>query len=241
MNLVVDIGNSFIKTAVFSEDKLITTEKARLNEMNNKIFNQYHQVFSAAIISSVIDHHPEIDHLVKSISKKFIHFDYRTPLPLKNSYKTPETLGKDRLAMAAGAAIFFQGENVLIIDAGTCTTFDIVTEQAEYLGGSIHPGLLMRFKSLNSFTAKLPLETFDEAYGKLIGNNTKESIQSGVQTGFLAEIQQMINWYKKEFSPLKIILTGGDSSYLLKYLKSPIIADEFFLLKSLNKILLFNA
>jgi len=241
MHLVIDIGNSFIKTAEFKGKKMISLAKSPLKNFNVPMLTAKGKTYQSAIISSVIGEHPELDEYLLKVSHKLIHFGKNTSIPLKNLYKTPETLGKDRLAMAAGAAMMFPGKNVLIVDAGTCLTFDFVSQNSEYQGGSIHPGLMMRFKSLNSFTARLPLIRFQEDYFRLTGQSTEESILSGVQYGMVAEINSVISDYKKHYGKVKIILTGGDSAYLSKYLKSPIIADNFFLLKCLYKILLFNA
>jgi type III pantothenate kinase len=162
-----------------------------------------------------------------------------TEVPFKNLYKTPETLGVDRIALVAGAVSQFSGHNVLVIDAGTCITFDFVNSEGEYIGGAISPGLKMRFNSLNHFTANLPLLEKDDLID-FIGKNTKESMNSGVINGVIQEIDGVINQYKKKFLDLTVVLTGGDTNFLSKQLKSSIFANQNLLLHGLNKILILN-
>ena len=162
-----------------------------------------------------------------------------TEVPFKNLYKTPETLGVDRIALVAGAVTQFSGHNVLVIDAGTCITFDFVNSEGEYIGGAISPGLKMRFNSLNHFTANLPLLEKDDLID-FIGKNTKESMNSGVINGVIQEIDGVINQYKKKFLDLTVVLTGGDTNFLAKQLKSSIFANQNLLLHGLNKILIHN-
>ena len=162
-----------------------------------------------------------------------------TEVPFKNLYKTPKTLGVDRIALVAGAVSQFSGHNILVIDAGTCITFDFVNSEGEYLGGAISPGLKMRFNSLNYFTANLPLLEIDELTD-FIGKNTKESINSGVINGAIQEIDGVINQYNKKFLDLTVVLTGGDTNFLAKQLKSSIFANQNLLLQGLNRILIHN-
>ncbi|WHT40233.1 type III pantothenate kinase [Myroides sp. mNGS23_01] len=165
----------------------------------------------------------------------FIEISHTTPLPVANKYQTPHTLGIDRLVVAAGSTLVYPDTARLIIDAGTCITYDIVNAQNEYLGGAISPGLQLRYKALNDYTAKLPyLQTEDINY--FIGKNTNESIQSGVINGIVAEIDNIIDHYKKDYSDLTIILTGGDTVFLAKRLKNIIFANPNFLSESLNYI-----
>ena len=161
-------------------------------------------------------------------------------IPFKNLYKSKNTLGQDRLALVSAAAFNFPNENVLIVDVGSCITYDFKNNNNEYLGGGISPGISMRFKSLNTFTSNLPLIDFDSIY-QLIGNNTKNSITSGVVNGTISEINGIIQQYREEFKNIRIILTGGDSNFLLKRIKNTIFADQNFLLIGLNKLLEDNS
>ena len=161
-------------------------------------------------------------------------------VPFKNLYKSKNTLGQDRLALVSAAAFKFPKENVLIVDVGSCITYDFKNNNNEYLGGGISPGISMRFKSLNTFTSNLPLIDFDSIH-QLIGNNTKNSINSGVINGTISEINGIIHQYCEEFKNIRIILTGGDSNFLLKRIKNSIFADQNFLLVGLNKLLEDNS
>ena len=147
-----------------------------------------------------------------------------------------QTLGHDRIALVSAAAVNFPGQNILIIDVGTCITYDFKNSKNEYLGGGISPGIQMRFKSLNSETSNLPLLTIN-LDNKLLGDDTDSSINSGVINGVISEIDGLINQYQERFKNIKIILTGGDSDFLLNKIKNTIFADQNFLLKGLNYLL----
>jgi type III pantothenate kinase len=154
--------------------------------------------------------------------------------PFKNKYATPKTLGVDRMILATGATLFYPNQNRLIIDAGTCITYDFVDDKDNYLGGAISPGLRLRYESLHQFTSKLPLLTFEEPE-ELIGSSTTQSIHSGVVNGLICEIDGFIDRYKQQYENFTIILTGGDTVFLAKRLKNTIFANSNFLLESLNQ------
>ena len=159
----------------------------------------------------------------------------KTSFPFSNNYKTKETLGIDRLVLSAGAVLNFENQNRLIIDAGTCITYDYINSKNVYLGGAISPGLSLRYKSLNNYTAKLPLLENKEI-NYLIGKSTSESIYSGVINGVINEIDGFITQYKELDKDLTIILTGGDAEFLAKSIKNTIFANSNFLLESLNNL-----
>ena len=164
-----------------------------------------------------------------------VHFiSNEDPFPFFNDYQTPQTLGIDRMVLAAGATLQFPNQNRLVIDAGTCVTFDFIDETNKYHGGAIAPGLRLRYESLHNFTAKLPLLTL-ETPKDLIGKSTSESIHSGVVNGLVYEIDGFIEEYKARYSNFIIILTGGDTDFLAKRLKNTIFANSNFLLESLNQ------
>ncbi|MDB2463004.1 type III pantothenate kinase, partial [Algibacter sp.] len=192
-----------------------------------------------AIVSSVGKLEKDVIHV---ISKYFnVHvLDSNTKLPFINLYSTPKTLGVDRIALVCGSFNQFFEKNVLIIDAGTCVTYDFINSDNEYLGGAISPGINMRYKALNNFTAKLPLLD-KEIPNDIIGNSTEAAIHSGVVFGFLKEIEGVIECYEEKYSDLTVILTGGDTKFLSKQLKSSIFANPNFLLEGLNYILQFNS
>jgi len=238
MRLILDFGNTFQKCAVFNNNEIVAFERFENITLNQlKAFAQNNDIQSA-ILSSVINTNLEIIAWLKE-SFLFVELDHNTPIPITNKYASPETLGKDRLAAAIGAASLFPKQNVLSIDTGTAIKFDLVNFKGEYLGGSISPGLYLRFKALHTFTDKLPLVTYNNEH-LLIGNNTQTSILSGVMNGAIAEINGLIDAYKNRFNGLKIVITGGESIYFVKSIKSDIFADSNLVIKGLNEILKFN-
>jgi type III pantothenate kinase len=193
------------------------------------------QQVNQVILSSVRDYSDEIRNLLNS-QFHCIELSPAVPLPIKLNYQTVATLGNDRIALAVAAAGLFPGQNVLIIDAGTCITYDFINVNNEYCGGGISPGILMRFKALNTFTSKLPLVS-KVNYAGLIGDSTDNSIRSGVINGTIAEVNGIIEQYEHMFSDLKILLTGGDTNYFDKNLKNNIFANSNLVLEGLNMIL----
>ena len=241
MNLIIDVGNSFVKLAVFEGSMLKHKEVVELNLVLEgiHILKETYTSIKKAIISSVGKLN-KTD--IKVISKSFdvMILDSNVKLPFKNLYATPNTLGVDRIAVVCASVEQFSNNNVLIIDAGTCVTYDFVTEKNEYMGGAISPGLRMRYKSLNNLTANLPLLE-SEIPKSIIGDSTNASIHSGVVYGLLKEIEGVIYEYHRKYSDLTVILTGGDTNFLSKQLKSSIFANSNFLLEGLNYILEFNS
>jgi type III pantothenate kinase len=182
----------------------------------------------------------EFNQKASKYTKKIIYLDRNTRLPIINNYKSKVSLGKDRIAAAVGANTIFPNSNVLVIDAGTALTFDFVSDNNEYMGGNISPGMQMRFKALKTFTSKLPLlDKSEEFY--LTANNTNDAIISGVQSGIIFEMDSYINEYKKKYNDLKVILTGGDSFFFEYKLKNRIFAKPFLTAVGLNRILEYNA
>ncbi|MBC8342820.1 MAG: type III pantothenate kinase [Bacteroidetes bacterium] len=240
MNLILDFGNTFLKLALFDGDEIEFYERIQTEKKLQILDRIQAKDFTNCILSSVVNVDQEYLDLLKERSQYLIHFKSSTPIPVINLYKSPDTLGNDRLALAVAAITKFKNENILVIDAGTCITFDLVNKEGEYCGGSIHPGIQMRFKSLHQFTNKLPIIELDENYNELIGTDTESSIKSGVQMGVLSEIEGIINSYKNHYKSLKIIVCGGNANYLANKLKNSIFADDKFLLQGLNQILLFN-
>ena len=238
MNLIVDIGNTCLKIALFEKNNLI--EKSYL--LDNYLDNIKNILSKNPVENSIVSNVGEInDELISVLNDNtdLVLFKNILNLPFKNTYSSKETLGQDRIALVSSASFQFPDENVLIIDAGTCITYDFKNHNNEYIGGGISPGIKMRFKSLNLFTSKLPLiDVFDDF--ELIGNNTKESLISGVVNGTTMEIDGIIQQYCDKFKNIRIILTGGDSKFLLKRIKNTIFADQNFLTKGLNYLLEAN-
>ncbi len=241
LKLVIDIGNTWAKIAVFRGDKIleiVSTEKLLPNHIQN-ILTKYTTIQSA-ILSAVKPYAAEVDTLLTT-HLSFLKLDASTPLPVKNLYASPQTLGKDRLAIAVAGHSLFPGENVLAIVAGTTITYDFVNHKGEYLGGAISPGIHLRLHALHSFTGQLPLiGVSPETPVALVGNNTTAAISSGVINGTIAEIEGIITKYRAEFEGLKVVLGGGDYKYFDKRLKNNIFAAPNIVLAGLNEILNFN-
>ncbi len=240
MNLVVDVGNTRTKLAVFDSKSLQSKVVSEMSDVlsNIKKLKKTFPKLEFAIISSVgvLDKKTMI-YLEETF--KLLVLSHETPVPFKNLYSTPKTLGIDRIALVCGSVQQFPNNNVLIIDAGTCITYDFINAKNEYLGGSISPGIRMRYKALHDQTAKLPLLETDIPV-HYIGNSTINSINSGVVIGVLSEIDGIIDQYRSDYLDLTIILTGGDTNFLSKQLKSSIFANSNFLLEGLNFILQYN-
>jgi len=239
MNLIIDAGNTRVKIAVFDESELIYNEvftNENCIEVALKTVEKYK--CEHGIISSVgAIKKSEILFLKSKIN--LIELTSEVKIPFKNKYSTPKTLGVDRIALVSSAISNFPDKNVLIIDAGTCITYDFVNNKACYFGGAISPGVSMRYKSLNVFTKKLPLLEPSNEYS-LIGDSTITSIHSGVILGVINEIDSAIYEYKKKNSDLTVVLTGGDVNFLSNKLKNSIFANPNFLLQGLNTILTYN-
>lgn len=236
MNLVVDYGNSAAKVGIFDHQNLM--EKHSFD--NPKDLQNFLSGFSADhfIISSVKSEAEEIVTWAQVSGKRLI-LKYTLPLPLKNLYQTPSTLGVDRLAGVSGAQQLFPFSNCLVIDAGTCITFDFIDKEGNYHGGSISPGMKMRFQAVHTFTARLPLITPTEN-PKLIGDTTETCIQSGVINGMIAELDGIIDQYRAKFGDLQVILCGGDARFFENRLKASIFASPDLVLVGLNSILIYN-
>lgn len=240
MNLIIDMGNTLIKLAVFSNGALTCKEITNQNDLLSRLENlklRYSNL-SKAILSSVGKLTTSEMNRINSIFEVHV-LDFQTNLPFTNLYQTPATLGVDRMALASAAVCQFPYKNVLVIDAGTCITYDFISTEKEYRGGAISAGLTMRYKALNAFTSNLPLLE-PETPIDVIGVSTNTAIHSGVVYGVLAEMEGLIDRYQQKYTDLTVILTGGDAKFLSKQLKSSIFALPNFLLEGLDYILQFN-
>jgi type III pantothenate kinase len=242
MNLVLDLGNTYGKIAVCQGTDVL--ESAVYEKITNReiaYFNTRYEKLEGVIISSVVNDSREMVDYLGMLFDHCIELEHNTAIPLVNRYRTPDTLGYDRIAAAVGAHTICPGKNVLVIDAGTAITYDLVTGKGEYLGGNISPGMAVRFKSLNKYTNRLPLLERPENRPPLLGSSTKEAIQSGVVNGILSEIDGFIEAFSREHPELKVVLTGGDAKYFEGKLKSSIFVDLNLNLIGLNRILEHNA
>jgi len=243
VNVVFDSGNTKLKMAIFENNSMIFSHSFWYTD---ELSSQIEKVLidckkeKNAILSAVKSLPENIAEIIRFNVNKFLILDSHTPIPIKNTYETPETLGKDRLAGIIGANLIYAHSNVLVIDAGTAITFDLINEYDEYEGGTISPGLSMRFKALHDYTDKLPLlkPDFKSQY---IGKTTKESILCGVQNGIIYEINEYLRISELNYANLKVILTGGDAFYFDNKFKKSIFAEPNLVLIGLNRILNYNA
>ncbi|MBA3986830.1 MAG: type III pantothenate kinase [Flavobacteriales bacterium] len=240
MNLVVDVGNTLVKFAVFEENKLLHKETCIISDFKKileKIAFDFPNIQKAAIGIVGGFSTKNVDRLKKLYTLYTITSE--TKVPFVNAYKTPTSLGLDRIALATAAFETYPNEDVLIIDVGTCITYDFISAKGIYKGGAISPGINMRYKALHTFTERLPL--LDVNIPKdILGNSTATSIHSGVLFGVAFEIDGVIGRYKEDFRDLTVILTGGNAHFLRDSLKNSIFANSNFLLEGLNFLLEFN-
>ena len=236
MNLAIDIGNTRAKLGFFEGSELIqsmvmekwdTTKVYGLLTSDTKI-----------IISKTSD---QYDHYIDGLKASFdvLELNHITPLPITLDYKTPETLGRDRIAGVVGARSLFPGQACLVIDAGTCITYDLVDREGVYQGGQIAPGLHMRLEAMHHFTDKLPLIEWRNGFEK-VGKSTSECMISGAVLGTINEMKGFISDYNKAFDIINIVITGGDNQFFVLYIETEILAVPSLVLQGLNEILNFN-
>lgn len=240
MKLILDFGNTLQKAAIFDKNQLIAIKafkKISLKNISN--FTSLYNIDSA-IISSVINYNSDIYNYLNT-NYYFKELTSDTPIPVKNTYLTPDTLGKDRLAAVVAANDLYPKSDILVINAGTCITYDFIDKNKKYHGGAISPGIKMRFKALHTFTDKLPLIENTNKQTPLIGKDTEKSILSGVINGTIAEIKNIISDYNQKYSNLNVVISGGDMKYFDKIIKNSIFAYPNIVLYGLNLILDFNA
>ncbi len=239
MDLMIDIGNTRIKYATIVSGQIKIKGVCAKNEIEKTIKN-FSNTIDRVMISSVGDVSQDTWNKINKKSIKSYHLNPQMKLPFNNQYESKETLGSDRIALISGGILKFPKKDLLVIDLGSCITFDFVDAQKNYLGGAISPGIKMRLKALNRFTKDLPLLDFEESR-RLIGKTTKQSILSGVYNGVLKELKGTIEEYKLRYPKMEVVLTGGDASLFDKKLKNGIFVDEDLLLKGMYSILIKNA
>lgn len=238
--LIVDIGNSSAKVALFEGDILVEhiyTEHQELPYvLTDKVRNA---IITSAIVSSVIPLDGAVEEVISSLPFPCLRMSAKLKMPFRIAYKTPETLGPDRLAAVAEACMQQPGHDILVIDAGTAITYDLVTADGLYVGGNISPGIGMRFKALHHFTGKLPLVS-EEGERVGLGDATETAIREGVLQGVSYEIRGYIRTCKNKYPRLLVFLTGGGAIFLDNRTKSRTFADSLLVLKGLNRILTLN-
>jgi type III pantothenate kinase len=237
--LCFDFGNTRLKCGVFTNGRL--TEVLSLKDSDDETIEVLLKKYQPAktILSSVIEHNATMEKILAKGSL-FHKLSSQSILPFTTPVGKPETIGADRLALAAAAVHFYKGKNNLVIGLGSCVTYNFINKYNSFMGGSISPGMEMRFKSLNNYTAKLPLVTIEPiATGwnfPLIGYDTRTNILSGVLMGLAAEIDGIIDNYEEKFGNFNVLLTGGDAVYFAHHLKNKIFADPDLIFKGLYAI-----
>jgi type III pantothenate kinase len=232
--LCFDFGNSRLKCAVFygkeMQDLLVLQNDAP--ETIEQLLTQFHP--DKTILSSVINHDPEIEKLLE-VNTAFHKLTYASKLPFATPVGKPETIGADRLALVAAAVDLYPRQHNVVIALGSCITFNFVNKFHQFLGGSISPGLEMRFKAMHDHTALLPLVEPDWNF-PLIGYDTRTNLLSGVILGMSKEIDGFVDEYALKYSNFNALLTGGNMAFFLPHLKNKIFADPYLIYKGLYAI-----
>jgi type III pantothenate kinase len=240
MNLTIDMGNTRVKYAVFDGGTVVSDGCSE--EFDEAVIDRIlaaHPGITQAIVATTRGPVDDTVALVRRRIGRCLRLSPQLPLPIRNGYTTPETLGEDRLAAAVGAASLYPGRNLLIVDFGTAITIDQVSADGVFRGGNISPGMQMRYKALHQFTGRLPL--IDSNGRKLpMGRDTETAIRAGVLKGMEYEISGYIEAMKHKYPELLVFLTGGDDFSFDSSVKSIIFADRFLVLKGLNRILNYN-
>jgi type III pantothenate kinase len=222
-NLVIDVGNSANKIAVFGGDEILYQEVSELSlKQSIQALITSYQIEN--IIISSVKNDVDIDEIELTKKLHYLKFNSDTKIPICNKYKNPKSLGLDRLAAVIGANYIYPNTNVLVIDAGTCITYDKIDKESNYFGGSISPGIKMRFKAMNHFTAKLPSVDFEPTFNENYGDDSISSMLSGVINGVFYEVEGFVNNYLKTNPDLKIIICGGDAAFFDTRFKNSIFA-----------------
>ncbi len=237
--LVIDQGNSFTKLTLFDKTELLAHFPLTDDVLAAKFTAMVEEYHPTSAIFSTVRKNQKFVIPQRSVEIRWLEMNNKLHLPFESSYLTPETVGNDRLANAAGAVRRFPQRNVLIVDCGTCITYTLVIEN-KFLGGSIAPGIHMRFKALNHFTGRLPLLIPSGDMPQLIGDNTVNSIRSGVERAIIAETDALIEQYCSKINDLVVIITGGSIQFFEQHLKSPIFAAPYLTPEGLHEILLLN-
>ncbi|MBO4802407.1 MAG: type III pantothenate kinase [Bacteroidaceae bacterium] len=239
MNLIIDIGNTRTKLVAFQDGTPTEECIAEGSDLGGLADFVKKYPFKAAILCSTVDLGTAAEQHLAALPCPLLRFTPATPTPLQNRYRSPQTLGSDRLAAAVGAWTLRPGRNLLIIDAGSCITFDLVTADGAYLGGNISPGLHARLRAIDDYFPRLPLV---EAEGPTpeLGYDTETAIRAGVIEGMRHEIEGYIRHFNVKYDGLLVFLTGGDQLNFDKTIKSAIFADHFMVPRGLDAILAYN-
>jgi len=232
LNLSIDIGNTRVKLASFDEDRLIQKWNWASLEMEQftKVFED--QKFDYIVLSTVRDLDKIFD---LSAFGELIILDHETSIPIQNLYKTPKTLGKDRLAAVIGAWSLFKNQASLVIDSGTCVTYDFINKEGAYVGGNIAPGVELRYRAMDEFTANLPLVKRKET-ASILGNDTESALVNGGLLGVIFEIDTYVRRLESIYGDINVIITGGDAEEFGDKLEKQIFVSPNLVLIGLNEI-----
>ncbi|MFC5407947.1 type III pantothenate kinase [Larkinella bovis] len=239
MNIAIDWGNSALKAGLFENETLLETRlQVTIEELQDLVLTVQP---TAVVVSSTNRPAEQLrEQLPLKPETYWLAVDGYTPVPMEKRYDTPHTLGTDRIASAVGAKVLFPDEACLVIDLGTCVTYDYVDADSVFLGGMISPGFRMRFRAMHSFTERLPLVEPDEPRPSLLGKNTRQAMQAGVINGLRAELGGIIDAHRREHPAIKVLICGGDAPFFESSLKPPIFAVPELVLIGLNRILQHN-
>lgn len=242
MNLTIDIGNTLTKLSVIDNTNVLHSETVpEIDQaMLGNLLTLYPSLSRAIWVSVREKQHSAWLEFLQGRLTCVLELTHRLPLPIRITYKTPETMGMDRVAAVCGAHRLYPGKDVLVIDAGTAITYEFLSRKGEYLGGNISPGIAMRFRALHEFTARLPLVKESSSYSPA-GKSTEEAIASGVLRGILAEVNEYVSTFYKNNPNGVVILTGGDAIFFGKKLKSTIFVNPNLIHVGLEAILDYNA
>ena len=239
MNIIIDIGNTRTKLAVFDQDSLVEAEAVEGSPLKSIQALTARLQIEAGMVSSVADVAGDVVAALAELPFPVLPFTPATPVPIANSYHTPATLGSDRLAAAVGAAWLYQGSYVLVVDAGSCVTFDVVDSTGSYVGGNIAPGINMRLVAMHEHTRRLPLVgTTGET--PAIGYDTETALRAGAVVGLQHEIEGYVSSLSRTSDDLKVVLTGGDCESLHPDVAVPVYIEHNLVAYGLNRVLLYN-
>jgi type III pantothenate kinase len=243
LNLCIDAGNTRFKAALLqpADGSIIETREVEMPEEIPAALSAFIQdkPVRAAILSTVADRTESIRNVLSVAGINVITLDSRLALPIANAYHSPDTLGPDRLALATGGWVLYPGEDLLVISAGTCITYNFVTKTRTFRGGAISPGIHMRLRAMHHFTHALP-EVSISGDTRLLGYDTETSLRSGAVIGAAAEVDGMVAQFEKQYPGLRTVLTGGDAPLLQRYLQNSISLDPHLAYKGLNAILNYH-
>ena len=238
MNLCIDIGNSLIKIAVIDNDQVLFKDVVtKLYVSKIKKIRSEYSFEKVGVTASGKLPQRMIHHLQKNYHLFILNDSAKLPIDIK--YKTPKTLGRDRIAGVVGAQVLFPNQNNCVIDIGTCITYDVILQNKEYIGGNIAPGVELRLRSMNDYTAALPLVSRGGLEG-LLGLSTEEALQNGATIGTLLEIESFIERIKNSYEEINVTLTGGDADFFAEKINSEIFVNRNLVLIGLNEIMNFN-